>query len=180
MKYLYKSATSIKVLFIGLIFLPTLTMAKDSIVSFGVSAASGADSSATMIFAEYERKLNDSIGLAFRVGSLDYEYDDGFYREQGDGPGVEAAVRIYTAGNGMKGFYYGGGAGIWLTSWDYSEDFDSGSGDSTSLEVHFALGTRLANDKIEFNPSFQVGQFISSSAELGFYVLAGVAIGFPL
>lgn len=170
---------------LALLLAPGAAAADVNLVSFGLGGGSSFDSAGAAGFAEFEHVLSERIGLAFRAGVLDYEYDDGDYREEGDGPGVEAAVRFYILDDAPKSLYIGGGLGVWFTEWDYI-DYNygpplRGSGDSASVEVHLAIGTHLEiSDKVVLTPAFQLGSFISSDSELGPYMLAGVSVGFIL
>jgi hypothetical protein len=171
---------------LAIMLLPAVALAEGNLVSFGFGGGSSFDSEGAVGFAEFERLLSDRLGLAFRAGVLDYEYDDGDNLEEGDGPGVEAAVRFYLGGTAPEGFYLGGGLGVWFTEWTYIDDYPysyrrAGSGDSTSLEVHFALGAHFAvADKVMLTPAFQIGSFISSDSELGPYMLLGASVGFMI
>lgn len=156
---------------------PAAALAEGNALSFGFGGGGTADGSGTVGYVEYERALTDSMGLALRAGTLSYDYDDGYYWEEGDGPGMEATFRFYTS-EALKGFYIGGGLGVWFTEWDWREAGFSGSGDSTSVELHFALGARIG-DTVQFNPSFQLGHFVSSDAELGIYAFVGAAVSMP-
>lgn len=170
-KALIVSAAAIILIF------PGLATAEDNIISLGIGGGSALDSSGTVVFAEYERALTDNLGVALRAGLLSYEYDNGSYWEEGDGPGVEATLRFYTS-EALKGFYLGAGVGVWLTEWDWATYYSYGSGDSTSVELHAEIGARFGS-KVSINPSLQIGHFISSSAELGPYAFLGVAVGVP-
>jgi len=165
---------------LAMLIAPVTALAADNVISFGFGGGGAADSAGAVGYVEYERALGESVGLALRAGTLAYEYDDGWYWEEGDGPGMEAAVRFYTSGEALSGFYIGGGLGVWFTEWDYRDTPSSPtlSGESTSVELHFALGARIG-DTVQFNPSFQLGHFVSSEAEMGLYVLAGASVGFP-
>jgi len=168
---------------LAMLILPATALAEGNVISFGFGGGGSADSSGAVGYVEYERALGESVGLAVRAGTLSYEYDDDVYWEEGDGPGMEASFRFYTSGEALSGFYIGGGMGIWFTEWDWRDDYDTifetrGSGDSTSVELHFVLGGRIG-DTVQFNPSFQLGHFVSSDAELGLYVFAGAAVGIP-
>jgi len=185
---MYKIRCILLVLFIAAIVVisaPAGATAADNLLSFGFGGGSSFDSKGAVGFAEFERVMSDRIGLAFRAGVLDYEYDDGWYHEEGDGPGVEASVRFYLLDDAPKSLYVGGGLGIWATSWDYV-DYNyvpayRGSGDSVSVEVHAAIGAHFnINDKVIITPAFQLGSFVSSDSELGPYILAGVSVGFHL
>jgi len=159
------------------LFFPGLVKAEDNVISLGVGGGGAFDSSGLVTFVEYERAMTDNLGLALRLAMLSYEYDDGYYWEDGDGPGVQATLRFYPS-EALKGFYLGGGTGIWLTEWDWADYYGSGSGDSSSVEVHFDIGARFGS-KVLINPLAQVGYFVSSSAELGPYLFLGVAVGVP-
>lgn len=168
---------------LAMLMAPASALAEGNILSFGFGGGSSFDSEGVVAYAEYERVLSDRMGLAIRAGVIDYEYDDGDYFEEGDGPGVEAALRFYMSGDAPNGFYLGGGLGVWFTEWTYIDYFplQTGSGDSTSLEVHFALGARFnVGDTVILTPSFQIGSFISSDSELGPYALLGFSVGFNL
>jgi hypothetical protein len=72
-----------------MLFPGTAAAAGNNAVNLGGAAAVGPDTSATLVFIEYERMLNDGLAILGRIGNLDYEYDDGDYLEEGDGPGFE-------------------------------------------------------------------------------------------
>lgn len=154
---------------------PAAALAEGNAMSFGFGGGGSGEGSGAVGYAEYERGVSDNLGLALRLGTLSYDYDDGYYWEEGDGPGFEASLRFYPS-EALKGFYIGGGLGVWFTEWDWREAGFSGSGESTSTELHLVLGGRLG-DKVQFNPSFQLGNFLSSDAELGIYAFVGAAIG---
>ena len=139
---------------ISLLLIPTTAAAAgDNSVNLGVAGAIGPDTTATLVFVEYERMLNNNLAILGRIGNLDYEYDDDVYLEEGDGPGLEVGVRVYPSGDG-KGFYYGGAAGLWFTEWDWVDDQDD--------ECTYTQGGVGACDL---------------EAELGFYAVGAVTIG---
>lgn len=174
--------------------------AGNNAVNLGGAAAVGPDTSATLVFVEYERMLNDGLTILGRIGNLDYEYDDGDYLEEGDGPGFEVGVRIYPAGNGMKGFYFGGAVGLWFTEWDWIDDIGtlwqtSGYGESTALDLNINIGGKfpLGGSNFHIEPHALIGNFFGVDdecyyktggtgtcdleAELGFYAVGAISIG---
>jgi hypothetical protein len=168
---------------LAMLVVPATAVAADNAISFGFGGAGSPDASAAVGYLEYERAIGESVGLALRAGTISYEYDDDVYWEEGDGPGMEASFRFYTSGEALSGFYIGGGLGVWFTEWDWRDDYGTiwetrGSGDSASVELHFALGGRIG-DTVQFNPSFQLGHFVSSESEMGLYFLVGAALGIP-
>jgi hypothetical protein len=140
----------------------------------------------TVATVEYEYLLGKKISLGARLGYIDYDYKDGTYRETGDGPGAELLLRFYPGGQGHKGFYVGGALGAWNSSWKWTDPNDtptSDSGTSTAVDVNVNLGWKipLGSDRIYIDPNIAIGNFFSTSsddtANLGFYVAAGLSIG---
>ena len=129
-----------------MVFTGTAFATGENAVIVGGSFAYGPDTEASVIMVEYERMLNDGLSVLGRIGNLDYEYDDGYYVEEGDGPGFEAGVRIYPAGNGMKGFYYGAAAGLWLSDWTWTEPGFSGEG-GFAINAQLKSPYRMVFDK---------------------------------
>jgi len=159
-------------------------IAADKAISIGASGLAGADLSASVVYFEYEQSIVNKLSFYARGGQLAYDYDDGDYEEDGDGPGIEGGVRFYPSGDGLKGFFIGAGLGLWDTEWDWTDDKGTawettGSGDSTSAEIHFILGGRIGN-KVQFVPTFQIGSFLSTDAELGAYAILGASLSFGL
>ena len=182
----------------GVIAIPQNSFAEtENAVNIGAKGLVGPDISASVVFVEYERLTSNKISLVGRIGQLDYEYDDGVYIEEGDGPGVEVGLRFYPAGNGMKGFYLGANGGFWFTDWTWRDDVGKsyetkGSGSSTAFDINFELGGRLGSEKFVIIPTFNIGNFLSISdecsrtgssascdkgTELGFYAIIGLALG---
>lgn len=156
-------------------------------ISFGGGGGVGPDASGTVFFLQYERLLSDRISLTGFIGSLEYEYDDDEYWEEGDGPGVQVDFRFYPGARdkGMQGFYLGGGFGIWDTEWDWKDDMDtayptSGSGDSVSIDVHYRMGGKInfGSSGVFIEPGVQLGYWVSSDAELDVYLFGILALGF--
>src|SRR3990172_11204562 len=128
-------------LFVGTASAKTASSAENS-VNAGFAALPGLfDTEATVFFVEYERKLGDKISILGRFGMLDYEFDDGSYMEDGDGPGFDVGVRFYPMAGAMEKLYIGGSAGLWKTDWTYTDlsyfgtPFVSGSGDTTAGKI---------------------------------------------
>ena len=157
---------------ISLLLIPTTAAAAgDNSVNLGVAGAIGPDTTATLVFVEYERMLNNNLAILGRIGNLDYEYDDDVYLEEGDGPGLEVGVRVYPSGDG-KGFYYGGAAGLWFTEWDWVDDqgqiFESrGYGESTALDLNFNIGGKfpLGSSNFHIAPQALIGNFFGVDDE---------------
>lgn len=141
----------------------------------------GPDVSASAVPVAYERQLADRFSLTVRQLSGGYDYDDGYYEEEGDFQGIGAGFRFYTSGE-MKGFFIGGGADIWTSEWDWIDDKgtayeSSGSGDSTGLNVSFRIGYRFMLAPAFFvEPGGQIGYFFNES-EISIYAIGGVAVG---
>ncbi|HAK59412.1 MAG TPA: hypothetical protein DCO77_03375 [Nitrospiraceae bacterium] len=194
----------IVVVAVGVLFclagVSTPALAEDQSINFGGMGLVAPDLSASVFYAEYERMLNDNHSLFFRLGSLDYDYDDGEYKEDGDGPGVDFGIRRYFSGDGMKGFFIGGTVGIWTTDWTFSEPTaplvdQAGEGSSTAAKIDFEVGGRIpmGSGNVWFIPSFHIGTFVSLDdecnstslpgasctveSEVGFYGLLGLALG---
>src|SRR5574341_847435 len=88
--------------FVGTASAKTASSAENS-VNAGFAALPGLfDTEATVFFVEYERKLGDKISILGRFGVLDYEFDDGSYTEDGDGPGFDVGVRFYPMAGAME------------------------------------------------------------------------------
>jgi hypothetical protein len=149
----------------------------------------------SIVMGEFERRLNDKITIAARVGQIDYDvdYDEdgGTTNETGDGPGIECVFRLYP-GQALKGFYFGGAVGFWNTDWEWKwkgsgSSTQTGSGSSTALDINFTLGGKIyvAPDKVFIDPSFTIGNFFADSNgktgevdEVGIYAGIGIAVGF--
>jgi len=160
------------------------SVAAERAISIGGSGLAGPDLTASVIYVEYEQTIINKLSFYARGGQLSYDYDDDEYEEEGDGPGIEGGVRFYPSGDGLKGFFIGAGLGLWDTEWDWIDDKGTawetrGSDDSTSVELHFIVGGRLGS-KVQFVPTFQIGSFLSTDAELGAYAVLGASISFGL
>ena len=178
--------------------------AQDNSINVGIAGMSVADLTATLPMVEYERRLGQKGSVLARLGVASYEYDDGEYIEEGDGPGLGVGYRMYPSG-AMKGFYFGGGLGLWQVDWDYVDlsypagsPFRSGTGDTTSINVDLEVGGRFTfgSSGVSINPGLHLGHFLGVSdscdstsvpgsdcsdeieSELGVYLLLGVTVGF--
>ena len=173
----------------------------DNSVNAGFAALPGLfDTEASVFYVEYERKMSDKLTIFGRFGLLDYDFDDGAYKESGDGPGLDAGVRFYPMSGAMKDLYIGGSAGLWWTEWDYTDvswigtQWFMGSGETTALKAEFEVGYRflIPNTPIAVNPNFRTGTFFSlddscstlyglpcsKESEIGIYAVFGVSAGF--
>ncbi len=199
----------IMVLVFGALFVLAVTAlpapasaAQDNSINIGGVGLAGPDLSASAFLVEYERHLGSGMSVFGRVGVLDYSFDDGWYKEDGDGPGFDIGIRKYMGSGTMKGFYLGGTVGIWTTSWtftdaDYStfSPYYSGKGDTTALKVDLEIGGRfpLGSSPVSLMPSFHLGNFFNvdstctstsvpgadcgNEGEVGFYGLLGLSVG---
>jgi hypothetical protein len=174
-------------------------------VNAGFAALPGLfDTEAAVFYVEFERKMSNKLTIFGRFGMLDYDFDDGTYKESGDGPGFDAGVRFYPLSGAMKDLYIGGAAGLWWTDWTYTDysylvipggnRWIMGSGDSTALKVEFEVGYRfiIPNTPVAITPNFRSGTFISlddscttvaglpcsTESEIGVYAVFGVSAGF--
>lgn len=189
--------------FVGTASAKTASSAENS-VNAGFAALPGLfDTEATVFFVEYERKLGDKISILGRFGVLDYEFDDGSYTEDGDGPGFDVGVRFYPMAGAMEKLYIGGSLGLWTTDWTYVDSsyfpfttYYAGSGESTALKIEFEVGYRfpIANSPVAVIPAFRTGSYISvddscnstfspgfdcgNESEAGAYGVLGVSVGF--
>jgi len=179
-----------------------VSAAQDNAINIGGLGLVGPDLSASAFIVEYERHLGSGMSVFGRVGVLDYSFDDGWYKEDGDGPGFDIGIRKYMGSNRMEGFYLGGTVGIWTTSWTYTDtdystfsQYYSGKGDTTSLKVDLEVGGRfpLGSSPVSLMPSFHLGNFFSidntctstvvagadcgNESEVGFYGLLGLSVG---
>ncbi|OGW37920.1 MAG: hypothetical protein A2X58_01170 [Nitrospirae bacterium GWC2_56_14] len=175
---------------------------QDNSINIGGLGLVGPDLSASAFIVEYERHMGSGMSVFGRVGVLDYSFDDGWYKEDGDGPGFDIGIRKYMGSNGMKGFYLGGTVGIWTTEWTFTDnDYGTGSiyyrgkGDTTSLKVDIEVGGRfpLGSSPVSLMPSLHVGNFFNidstctstsvpgadcgNESEVGFYGLLGLSMG---
>lgn len=181
---------------------PGSAFAKDNSINVGGVGMVGPDLSASVFLVEYERLMGNGISMFGRLGSLDYDFDDGWYKEEGDGPGFDIGMRKYMGGDRMKGFYIGMTIGLWWTEWTYtdtdyapSSQYYSGEGESTAVKVDFEVGGRfpLGESSVSLIPSFHIGNFFSiddtctstsvpgadcgAESEVGFYGVFGLALG---
>lgn len=172
---------------------------KNNSFNIGVTGLVGPDLWASVVYGEYERLLSNRFSMFGRVGQLNYEYDDGTYIEEGNGPGIDIGVRLYPRGEGMKGFFIGGTVGYWKTDWEWTDDAGTtyetkGEGSSNAVKVDFEIGGRinLGSETISLIPSAHIGNFFgissdckitkgsgtcSDESELGFYGIIGLALG---
>jgi hypothetical protein len=136
---------------------------------------------------EYERLLNDKLGIGARLGTLSYTYSDGSYDEDGVGSGVEAILRYYPKGLGFDGFYVGGGVGLWSVAWEWTDPTDTPSADdgtASAVNVNVNLGWKipLGSEKIYLDPAITIGNFFSSASDdsevIGLYTAAQLGVGF--
>jgi hypothetical protein len=176
--------------------------ALDNSINIGAVGVIGPDLSASAFLMEYERHLGGGMSVFGRVGVLDYSFDDGWYKEDGNGPGFDVGIRKYMGGRGMKGFYLGGTLGIWKTDWTFTDTnygsgsiYYSGKGDSTSLKVDLEVGGRfpLGSSPVALMPSFHVGHYFNidstctstsvpgadcgNEGKVGFYGVFGLSMG---
>ncbi len=173
----------------------------DNSVNAGFAALPGLfDTEAKVFFVEYERKMSDLLTIVGRFGALDYDFDDGMYKESGDGFGLDAGVRFYPMSGAMKDLFIGGSLGLWWTEWDYTDltwigsQYFMGSGESTALKAEFEVGYRfmIPNTPVAVTPSFRTGTYLSlddscttttgwpcsSESEIGVFAVFGVSAGF--
>lgn len=173
----------------------------DNSVNAGFAALPGLfDTEAAVFYVEYERKMSDLLTIVGRVGALDYDFDDGMYKESGDGPGLDAGVRFYPLAGAMKDLYIGGALGLWWTEWTYTDltwigtQWVYGRGESTALKAEFEVGYRflIPNTPVAVSPTFRTGTFISlddscsnaagwpcaNESEIGVFAVFGVSAGF--
>lgn len=178
----------------------------DNSVNAGFAVLPGLfDTDAAVIFVEYERKLADKLTIIGRFGALDYDFDDGVYKESGDGPGLDVGVRFYPMSGAMKDLYIGGALGLWWTEWTYTDaswiaygpqgfQWLMGNGKTTALKAEFEVGYRFLIPKtpVAVSPSFRTGTYLSlddscstayglpcgKESEIGVFAVLGVSAGF--
>lgn len=158
------------------------------------------DTEATVFFVEYERVMGDKLTIFGRVGALDYEFNDGWYAEEGDGPGFDVGLRYYLTDKVLSALYIGGSLGLWTTDWTYADSswagtqWFMGKGDSTAVKIEFEVGYRfqIPNTPVSVIPTFRTGTYLSiddscttlngwpcaNESEIGIYGVAGVSAGF--
>jgi len=164
--------------------------AKKNAISIGGGGGVGSGAFAYLGYVQYERLLTRHFALNANVNFMHYEYDDDDYCEEGDHYGAQVDVHLYPfAGDeGLKWLYLGVGIGVGQTNWESREE-ESGpgyfsrtseSGDSISWEPHFRLGSKfyLGSSGIYIDPAIQIGDWLNSDLELGFYAALLVSVGF--
>lgn len=180
-----------------------VTAMDDNSINIGGLGMVGPDLSASVFLLEYEHHMGSGMSVFGRVGAFDYSYDDGWYREDGDGPGVDVGIRKYLGTNEMRGFYIGGTVGIWTTSWTFTDrnystfsKYYSGKGETTSFKIDFEVGGRLplGSSPVSIIPSFHIGHFANigsgsctstsvpgascdNESDVGFYGVVGLSMG---
>lgn len=149
-----------------------------NLVGVGGQAVVGPDVTAGVATVAYERTLKANLAIFVKAGTMSWEYDDGYYYEEGDGTGMEVGISWYPSWEGLEGFYIGIGGGIWQTEWDWEEDYSRGSGDTTSFEGFGRVGYRfILGGNFFLEPSVQLGSWFGSESELGAYVTPGLSLG---
>jgi len=179
---------------------PRVSSAASDSINIGVGGAVAPDTSASAFFGEYEHALGNKVSVLGRVGGVNYSYDDGTYAEDGDVKGADIGVRIYPGG-GMKGFFFGAGAGIWTSDWTFIDDKGTfyetrGKGTSDAVRLDLEVGGRfpLGSGPVSLMPSFHLVNFFSTGntctftkgatgscsneTDLGVYTLVSVSAGF--
>lgn len=116
---------------------------------------------------EYERLLGNSISLGVRAVTLDYEWEDGSYLEEGDARGLDLVARYYFERSGFKGFYLGGGIGYYWSDWDWRDPNNNptrGSGDSKLWNLSGVAGYKHFFDRSVYADVFALlGRFEGKS-----------------
>ena len=120
---------------------------------------------------EYEHMLADSKFTVLGRGSeVDYQFDDGIYREEGKPRGVEVGARYYFDG-GMTGFFIGGTVGYWTADWTVTSDKGTvneaqGKGDADSIRANVDMGGRfpLGSSAVSIVPALNIGKYFSSTS----------------
>lgn len=166
---------------------------KKNMVSITPGFGAAPDATALLLMGEYERQLAPHLTINGRLATIDYDYDEGSYEEEGDGFGIEAGARFYPKSTDMTGFYFGANIGLWSVDWEFTEGVLSGSGDSDAINVNAIAGFKIPlSETIHLNPAAVIGNFFSiddsctytgggacgNEAELGFYLVATCGIGF--
>ena len=173
----------IGLLTIAMVFvIPAVTLADDNAITISAGGAAGGGGAAVTLMVEYERALTSNFAIAARTAYLDYTYDDGDYEEDGNGPGIQVSAKFYPGRDALNGFYVGGGIGFWQMDVDWVDDKGTGWESSDSLststaEIHAEVGWRIG-DKIQFNPSIQVGTFLSSELEMAEFLSLNLGLSF--
>lgn len=161
-----------------------------------------ADLRVTVVMIEYERLLGQKLSVFARGSRLNYKFDDDDNVEDGTGTGLGGGVRFYPF-VGLKGFYVGGGINAFKGDWDFVSDkgqsFESrGTGETSAIQWGVEVGYRfhLGSPLVTLTPSAHAGSWVgddsnckytapasrvgtacSVDSELGFYVVASVALG---
>ena len=168
--------------------------AADEAVNFRIAGGVGPDLSAIAVYAEYEMMSADNLSVLVRGGYLNYEHDDDGYEEDGDGPGIEAGLRVYPRGKTDRGMFVGFLAGIWDTDWDWVDhkgrpSETRGSGSTVALNIGVEFGGKISmGDRVYLMPAVQVGNWsgldedcepagCDKKTELGFYAVGSIGLG---
>lgn len=150
---------------------------------------------------EYEHPLSRNVTILGRGSRVNYHYDDGIYKEDGNLPGLDIGARYYPDG-GMRGLFWGGSLGYWTGNWTFIQDKNrpterQGRASSHSLRLNIELGDRIPirSTNLSVMPQVSLGKFFSSSlcdytapagwvgtpcsqkSEVNYYIFAGVTAG---
>lgn len=150
-----------------------------------------------MFQVDYERMINKRFAVGGRFATIDYDFEDGDYEEEGDGSGIEGTFRYYFAKEGFNGFYLGASVGYWAIDWKY-KDIENGvntkgDGESFALNLAGMVGWKIGFGSSNFyiDPFLMVGNYFSVSTDnttddgsdedietdLGIYAGLGLSIG---
>lgn len=148
------------------------------------------DLGATVLMVEYERQVRPKMTVYGRVSSLDWEWDDDVYVEDGKGTGFGGGVRFYRE-SALKGFFVGAGISSFKSKWNWTEGTASGSGKTSAIQWGAEVGYRFAlSPRMTIAPVLQAGQWVGADdtcrnsdgspctkeSELGFYVVPSVSL----
>jgi hypothetical protein len=150
---------------------------------------------------EYEHPLTRTVTILGRESGVNYHYDDGIYKEDGNIPGLDVGIRSYSS-DGMRGFFWGSSLGYWAGNWTFIQDKNrpterQGNSSSHSLRLNIEIGDRIPilSTNISIMPEVNLGKFFSSSSceysapalrvgtpcsqksEVNYYIFAGVTAG---
>ena len=157
---------------------------------------------AKVFTVEYEHTYTPSVSILGRGSGVNYHYNDGMYKEDGQLRGLDVGFRNYPGG-GMRGFFWGGSAGYWDGNWTFTQDQNlpgvwQGKSHTNSLRLGIDIGDRIPirGSDVSVLPQVNLGKFFSShsceatapasragspcsqTSEVNYYIFFSVALGF--
>lgn len=118
--------------------------------------------SALLLRAEYEHSFTGFISIAPSLNYMSYDYEDGSYYEEGDGPGVGCSVRFYPREDYQRGFWIGPGVTVFNIDWEWNASGWRGEDSFIGVAPALEMGGKIKlGDHVYFDPSFAIGYHTS-------------------